>query len=115
MLAVVLAPVGTGRGLEAAWGAETNRQPPTTTKCHQPPITNHQPPPTASRQPPTANRQSPPTMVEHMSYIRSFCKTAVQEHFFFLLRTPLPPRFAQMIVLIIVYTIVEHPNQEGDT
>ena len=85
----------------------TNRQPPMATNRypriatnHQPPPTaNHQPPPTANRQPPptanrqwplTANRQSPPTMVEHMSYTWSFCKTAVQEHFFFpLLRTPL--------------------------
>ena len=37
----------------------------------------HPPPPTA------ANRQSPPTMVEHTSYTRSFCKTAVSEQFFF--------------------------------
>ena len=28
-------------------------------------------------------------MVEHMSYTRSSGKTAVQEHYFFLLRTPL--------------------------
>ena len=67
------------------------------TANHQPPATtNRQPPPTASRQPPTANRQSPPTgnrqspptMVEHMSYTLSFCKTAVQEHFFFPVKDP---------------------------
>ena len=65
--------------------AATNRQPPTTAKRHQPPITNRrQPPPTTTnRQSPTANRQSPPTIVKHMSYTRSFCKTAVQEHHFF--------------------------------
>ena len=67
---------------------DTNRQPPTANR-HQPPITNQQPPTTNRHQSPTANRQPPSTMVEHMSYTRSFCKTAVQEHFFFLLRTPL--------------------------
>ena len=53
----------------------TNHPSPTA-NCHQPPLTaaNHQPP-TANRQsPPAANRQSPPTMVEHMSYTRSFLK-----------------------------------------
>ena len=85
-----------------------------TTNCQPPTATNHQPPPTANRQPlaatnpqlptatnhqspttnrqtPTANRQLPPTMVEYMSYTRSFYKTAVQKHFFFLLTTPLVP------------------------
>ena len=52
----------------------TNHQPPPTPN-HQPPIANHQPPPT------TANCRSPPTMVEHMSYTRHFCKTAILEHF----------------------------------
>ena len=58
-----------------------------------PPTANHQSPPAATnRQSPTANRQSPPPMVEHMSYTRSFCKTAVQEHYFpLLLRTLLAP------------------------
>ena len=64
-------------------------QPPAATDRHQPPITNQQPPPTSTnrhqplvtnRQPPTTNRESPPSMVEHMSYMRFFCKTAVQEH-----------------------------------
>ena len=76
--------------------AATNRQLPTTANHHQPPITNRrQPPPTATNlQSPTANRQSPPTMVEDMSYTRLFCKTAVQEHFFFHLKDPpcSPPR-----------------------
>ena len=68
-----------------------NRQPPN--HCQPPPITNHQPPPTTTNrqlptanrqhQPPTANRQPPPTMVEHMSYMRSFWTTWVQEQFFF--------------------------------
>ena len=77
----------------------TNHQPPPTASGDQPPpTTNHrQPPPTATNRqsptanrhyPPTANRQSPPTMVEHMSYTRSFCKNAVQEHFFFPLKDP---------------------------
>ena len=50
-----------------------NRQPPLTT--------NHQPLTTTNRHqpPPTANRQSPPTMVEHISYTRSFRKTAILE------------------------------------
>ena len=49
-----------------------------------PNATNRQPPTATNRQsPPTANRQSPPTMVEHMSYTRSFGKTAVLEHFVF--------------------------------
>ena len=79
----------------------TNRQPPTDANCqrrpnancqplptatnHQSPTTNrHQPPPTATnRQLPAANRQLPPTVVEHMSYTQSFCRTAVQEHYFF--------------------------------
>ena len=54
-----------------------------------PTATNRQLPTTSANrhQPPTA--KSPPTMVEHMSYTRSFYKTAVQEHFFFPLRTPL--------------------------
>ena len=42
----------------------------------------HQPPTATNRQLPTANRQSPPTMAEHMSYTRSFYKTAVSERFF---------------------------------
>ena len=56
---------------------------------HQPPTaTNHQSP-TANRQsPPTANRRLPPTMVEHISYTRSFYKTAFQGHFFFPLKDP---------------------------
>ena len=58
-----------------------NPQPPTTANRHQLlAATNRQPPTTANRHqpPPTAtNRQSPPTMVEHMSYTRSFCKTAI--------------------------------------
>ena len=72
----------------------SNRQPPTAANRHQMPTANHQPPPTTHCQPPTApnchqppptaNRQSPPTMVEHMSYPRSFCETAVLEHFDFL-------------------------------
>ena len=76
--------------------AVTNRQPlPTTANRrlphsshpkngHQSPTTNRrQPPPTATiRQSPTANRQSPPTMVEHMSYTQSFCKTAGQTTLF---------------------------------
>ena len=67
----------------------TNRQSPPTANRHQAPTANRHQPPTANRhQPPTANRQPPPTMVEHMSYAQSFGKTAVQEHFFFLLRTP---------------------------
>ena len=71
-------PTATNRQPPAA----TNRPPPTTANRHQPPITNHQPPPTTTnRQSPTANRQAPPTMAEHMSHTRSFCKTAVQEHF----------------------------------
>ena len=49
-----------------------------------PTATNRQPPIATNRQSPTANRQPPPTMVEYMSYMRSFCKTAVQEPFFFL-------------------------------
>ena len=70
--------------------AATNRQPAPTANRHQPPITNHQPPPTTTNrhQPPVANRQSPPPMVEHMSYTRSFYKTAVQEHFFFSPKDP---------------------------
>ena len=75
-----------------------NRQPLPTTTSHQSPTTNRrQPPPTATnRQPPIAtNRQSPPTMVEHMSYMRSFCKTTVLEHFFFLLRTTMVQKQAQ--------------------
>ena len=70
-----------------------NRQPlPTATNhpsptanCRQPPPTaaNHQPP-TANRQsPPAANRQSPPTMVEHMSYTRSFLKKPCSGTVFF--------------------------------
>ena len=51
---------------------------------------DHQPPTAANRQRrPTANRQSPPTMVEHISYTWSFCKTAVQGRFFFSLKAPL--------------------------
>ena len=88
-----------------------NRQPPTATNCHQPPTVNRcqppptthhqlptaanrcQPPPTAAnhqlptanrQSPPAANRQSPPTMVEHMSYTRSFFeKTMFWNSFFF--------------------------------
>ena len=65
--------------------AATNRQPPTTANRHQPPITNHQHPPTTTNrhQPPVGNRQLPPIAVENMNYTRYFCKTAVQEHFFF--------------------------------
>ena len=80
-----------------------NCQPPPTANRHQSPTTNRHRPPTANRQPPTAtnrqphqpptatnrqppiatNRQSPPTMVEHLSYTRSSCKTAVPDNFFF--------------------------------
>ena len=101
----------------------TNRQPPTAgadepptaNHCQPPPTTHHQPPtaanhhqlpPTASCQPPpTANRQSPPTMVEHMSHMRFFSTTAVQEHFFFffLLRTPL------MIKVVCESSIIDAP------
>ena len=66
----------------------TNRQPPT--------ASNRQPPPTANRQPPpTPNLQSPPAMVEHMSYPRSFCNTAVLEHF----NPPTPPHTGPPCVL----------------
>ena len=68
----------------------TNRQPLPTATNHQSPSTNRrQPPPTdtncqsptANRQsPPTADRQSPQTIVENMTYMPPFCKTAVQEH-----------------------------------
>ena len=63
----------------------TNHQPPTAINRHQPPTTNrHQPPIATNRQPPIAtNRQSPPTIIEHLSCTRSFCKNAVSEHSFF--------------------------------
>ena len=58
-------------------------QTPTANRCQLPSATNHQPPTAANHhQPPATKRQSPPTMVEFMSYTRSFCKTAVQELFF---------------------------------
>ena len=61
-----------------------NHQSPTTNRRQLPPTATNRQSPTANRQsPPTAYHQSPPTMVEHMSYTRSFCKTAVQEQFFF--------------------------------
>ena len=72
----------------------TNHQPSTAANRHQPPITNCRLPPTAAnrRQPPTANRQSPPaanrqsppTMVEHLSYTRSFLKKPCTGTVFFL-------------------------------
>ena len=96
-------PTATNRQLPTAANRQrrrtANRQPLLTATNHQSPTTNRrQPPPTVTNRqsptanrhpPPTANHQSPPTMVEDMSYTRSFCKTAVQEHVFFLLRTPL--------------------------
>ena len=55
--------------------ADHCQPPPTTTNRQSPTANRRQPPPTATnRQSPTANRQSPPTMLEHMSYARSFCK-----------------------------------------
>ena len=68
-----------------------NRQPLPTTTNHPSPTANRRQPPTANRQsPPAANRQSPPTMVEHMSYTRSFLKKACTGTvFFFPLRTAL--------------------------
>ena len=68
------------------------RQPPPTATNLQLPTTNRQSLPTANRQsPPTANRQLPPTMVEHMSYPRSFCKTAGNTFLFHLKDPPCPP------------------------
>ena len=51
----------------------------------QPPLTatNRQLPTTSRHHPPTANRHQP-----WLSYTQSFCKTAVQEHFFFPLKDP---------------------------
>ena len=65
-----------------------HQSPPTATNCQPPIATNRHQPPTTNRHqlPPTANRQSPPTMGERMSYTRSFCKTTVLEHCFFLLK-----------------------------
>ena len=62
-----------------------NRQPLPTATNHPSPTANcRQPPPTANRQsPPAANRQSPPTMVEHMSYTRSFLKKPCSGTVFF--------------------------------
>ena len=63
----------------------TNRQPSTAANCQLPPTAANHQPPTANRQsPPAANRQSPPTMVEHMSYTRSFLKKPCSGTVFFL-------------------------------
>ena len=72
-------PKGLCQGVNGAfWLRNFPNQPPTAANRHQLPTA-------------TANRQSPPTMVEHMSHTRSFCKTAVSELFFSLLRTTLRP------------------------
>ena len=60
------------------------KRPPTTNRRQPPAATtsdNQLPATVTNGQSPTTNRQSPPTVVEYMSYTRSFCKTAVQEHF----------------------------------
>ena len=77
----------------------TFRTLPTANHCQLPPTTKHQAPtaanhhqlpPTASHQPPTANRHQAPNANSYqtwLSYTLSFCKTAIHEHFLFLLRT----------------------------
>ena len=99
----------------------TNRQPLSTATNHQAPSTHRsQPPPTATnRQSPTANRQSPPTakcqslptMVENMSYTLSFCKTAIHEHFLFLLRTGRTVRLWDAATRVPLQTLEGHSNK----
>ena len=84
-------PTATNRQLPTAANRQRRPTYQPTTANHQPPTTNHQSP-TANRPPPIATNCQPLMATnhhEHMSYTRSLCKTAVPEHFFFLLRTGL--------------------------